>query len=580
MGENLASVLVAGSIFAAVWGVGRVLARKLRIDRRGRRDLLVWSIGLGAAASTFALWMLASLHLFQPVLLASLTMAAAAWGLWEFLCVAANPPDPQVIEIGPDVAALEPAIEASRHKSFVFALAGICVATALVTAFAPTTARDVLAELNAAKDVVLDQGFVASVSQHHERVWPSGFIAAWYAWALALDGPVAATLLSWAAGLFTALAAALFAEQIVGRGHASLAGVLVLLSPVVQLTMTLPCGHTAAAAYATLALGAWWRWAIEGEDRRWLVLALVFGGYAASAGSTALPLLGAIAVASCVLLARDRLPSKAPGYVRVIGLVGLTVALLWGLTHLGSFTFPAPGAVTTRILSHIGPIFVAMLPILWVCRRLTGLGLLIGISLVAAVLGAALSSCSGWVLTLVPIWATAAVWVWQELERLSKGHCIAARSIIAAIACLHCAKFASEAWTCLPVVTGYETRDAYVLRKCPDYNMPLLASRLIGPDSHLVTDRVPAGYLDCRITTDCGLGAHNKASASTQRLRELRKTGVTHVLVAGDSLPTAEAPGPANETPCGELGNTPAVLREFPLGADRLGRRYRLLILR
>ena len=580
MGDNLASLLIAASIAMATWGIGRPAARIFRLDRAGDLAMIAWSIGLGVVALSGLLWLAACLQCFTGELLACATLLAATWGVWECVCAFARPKAAVVVMLSDDSACLPAILPGVRRQSLcAWAMVVLCAALSLVAALAPPTSPAVIARLEPAKELVLAHGCSLA-----EKQFPN-ITDLWFAWALALDGPVAANLIQWLSGLFVALATALLAQILLGAPYASLAATLALLTPGIQARMMGPCDGLAGAAFAALAFSGWWLARIEAADRRWLIVTGLFAVAALASGKAAVPvLMGAAATAAYVNWrhkAGDFVVASSMAGLLMLGLGGLALCCFGGLPD---GWFRARPVAILEAVGLLGPLFVATLPALWICRRLRGLGPLLAICAWSTVLGLSVYERALWAVALVPALAIAAVWVWLELDRLGNSFRYSARILLGALAVASACPLLTGAASAVAVASGYESREEYLLRKCPGYELTLLASHFISPHDHLLAGPAPVGYLACRITSDPRLsrGMVAPATDSVSRQQKLRKMGFTHVLVpeppaqlSSDDAASGGADGRA--APRVQIRED---VTEIALGRTVSGQSFRLLILR
>src|SRR5262249_15830771 len=86
-------------------------------------------------------------------------------------------------------------------------------------------------------------------------------------------------LVHWGLGILLSLATVLFAEPLVGRRWAWLAGLTMLLVPGISNQMMAPMNDVGTTVLTTLGLAAWWRAVVREEDPAWFgVAGVMFGG--------------------------------------------------------------------------------------------------------------------------------------------------------------------------------------------------------------------------------------------------------------------------------------------------------------
>ncbi len=587
---SLHSLLVLGMVLLAAYGVGRPVLRGLGVSGDDRLSTAAWSLGLGLIVVGTAVGLLGMVGMLYPVLLATLTPIAALWGLAEWVGSRAERHEERPLDdAGPESRSAPSAAWREPPKWLVrgmMCLAAIAAGGSLVAALAPPTAGDALCyHLELPKTFLLDHR-IGFLPDHENSTFPL-LAEMWYAWGLALDGPVAAQLVHWAAGVLLALATVLLASPIVGRSWARLAGGLVLLVPGVTNQMTAPLNDAALALACTLAFAAWWRGAITDEGRRWFVVAGLAAGGALATKYVALVFAAAFAVHFVWLVVAQ--PQRRGLLVQgaaVVAVVAASVAGPWYVRaahHRGnpvypflSEVFPAELAANTpdketlpesksplgrhplglaTAAWHItfeperfggrghqlGGLFLAVLPGLAWARRLRGLGWVVGLAAAYWVAWFLLRQNVRFLMPIVPLLAVMAVWVWMEMQRLPS---IPRRVAAAALAVLLGAGAAigvARARDGLGVAVGWESRDDYLVRHEPTWKAADVAAHVLRPGDHLLSQDYRAYYFPCRVTRENTFRQrtqYDRQLASPQDLgRHLRQAGFTHLLLAENQGP-------------------------------------------
>lgn len=477
---------------------------------------------------------------------------------------------------------------AVRAIAVLAALAGLA---ALTSALAPPTAGDALCyHLELPKTFLAEHRLV--FSPYNDNAAFPLLVEMWYLWALALDGGVAAQLVHWAMGVLLALATVVLGAPLLGRSWAWVAGGLILLVPCVTNQMSAPLNDVALAVFTTLALAAWRRidgsshtpWAVTGNGTRcvpaanlcWAVIAGLMLGGAMATKFTAFVFIAAVATPwAWDVCTRPRERRGLILAASITLLVASGVAGLWyarAAWHWGNPLYPyfseylgEPGPLVMPesktplgwdVLSFLsapwkltmhpeqfggrgyqfGGLFLAVLPVLLVTRRLRGLGMLLMIAGVYAALWYALRQNLRFLLPVVPLLAIAAAWVWIELWRFPRlPRCVTAAACAgmllaqAAIPVLRCRQH-------LPVALGLESRDQYLARTEPTYAVAQAANHMLPADARLLSQEYRAFYFDCQVTRE---SIFRRREAYDQQLahpgelsRVLRAAGFSHLLLA------------------------------------------------
>ena len=537
---TLYSLGTLATIVLAVYGIGRPLLRWLRVGDDGVLAATVWSIGLGFVVAGWLLSMAVLAGLPLSVLVGVITLAGSLWGLGEAACaylVLRNPLKIEIAAIDDLAGRMQPKPPGRLlHTILRFGIAMTLLAT-LVMALAPPTSRAAMRNsLELPKIVVLGGSLSDSCASTPQF---GGMI---YAWALLLDGPVAATLLAWFFGLLLAASTALVARAVVGREWAWCAGAFALMAPGVAYQMSAPLDDLMMAAFATLALAAWWRGTVELLSPRWLILAGLFLGAALATKVVAVALLVAAAITWSVEAARrdEHRHEVAIGAARCL-LIALIVASPWWTWVVARGRELATVDGGPSAIVQLGPWFLAIVPGLLVARRLRGLHLLVWVAVVYLLASGLIVPRSRAFAPLVPLLATIATWVCMELSRLPvMARRIAATSLAVTAASLVAANLL-PARDCWRVACGLESRPAYLRSRVGAYAAAEVANRLMRGDSQVLSQDDCGLYFESRVVSNVDL-LDGKSFDATGMLRSLRDQKFTHLLLCssqGDQETTA-----------------------------------------
>jgi len=570
--HQLYSILAFCCIALASFGLGRVILRGLAVGQEDRLSVVVWSMGLGLIAAGSLLLALGLLGLLYVPLIGVLSMAGCFWGLSE------------VFRLGPAAAsdAGAPWPEPNRYLrcGILVAAAAACFGS-LLGALAPPVAGDALCYHLELPKVFLAEHRIGELPYHDNATFPL-LTEMWFLWGLAIDGGVCAQLVHWGLGLLLALATVVLGGPILGRQWAWIAGCVVVLTPGVNNQMTAPLNDVALAAMTTLALAAWHRAVLQGESRRWFVVAGLAAGGALAVKYVAVIFAAAVAGTWLWRLARLRPQRRLllEG-AAVVAVVALSVGGPWyarAAWYRGNPIYPllgevfspaAPGAVDGRptlpgsksplgrspttllaapwhLTMHperfggrghqLGVMLFAAVPGVVLCRRLRGLGTLLAVASCYFILWFLLRQNVRFLFALVPLLAVATVWVWIELGRFppaARWVCIAAFAlVVAAMAVVPLRRSRHQVAAAL----GIEDRASYLLRHEPTWPAAALANAVLGADAHILSQDYRAFYFDCRVTRE---NAYRRLTRYDRQIqspgdfsRLLRAAGFTHLLLA------------------------------------------------
>ncbi len=588
---QLVSLLTVTTIALASFGLGRPIIRALGIAERDRLATGVWSIALGLVLAGLLLATLGLLGLLYAPAIGVLTLAACFWAIGElgrshirryeqeFL------PDDQSEQLdeAPSAPWSPPAAWLLRGMLILAGLA--CLGSLLCALVPPSTAATLDYHLELPKAFLAEH---ALFNMPHEARSTGPLLAEmWFLWALALDGPVAATLVHWGLGILLGLATVLLATPIVGRPWAWMAGCVVLLVPGISGQMAAAQNDVAVALMATLALGAWWQVVVGDESRRWLLPAGMAAGGALAVKHTAILFVCAASVASLWILIRQAPRRRAliEGAV-VVSLLSLMVAGPWyvraayhrgdpvypffaqmrqidvstGETATGETAFaaqsdrplgrslPQLAAAPWHVTMHperfggreyqLGALLLAAVPGMILTRRLRGLGILLGMAAAYGTLWYLLRQDLRLLFPVVPLLAVAVAWVWIEMRRFPSGARVLAGTV-QAVALVACAVVPlADCRGQLAVAVGLESRYEYLSRVEPTYRGAAMVNELSNPDTHVLSQDSRTFYFDHAVTSE---DVYRRSSPDYDHIRSaaalsqrLRRDGFTHLLLAKD----------------------------------------------
>jgi len=542
--DSFCSALALVMLGICAFGLGRPLLRWLPIVPRGGLAVLLWSLATGIGAGGTILLLVARGDGLHPLVLAALGIVAcssAGIELARWLVNGAG--DHWHSRRRRFIAWLQAVTSAPKTSYAVGALAAVSLTAAFVTALAPPAADQTLARsLEVPRTLLLRQGF-----EHATATTALPNLAdLWFLWSLAIEGPVTANLAQWGTGLLLALATALLARPFVGTPLALVAAGLVLLCPAVQSHMSAPDDELLFAFFTTMAVVAACQVLVQGESIAWAVLCGGMLGSASAVRLTAIP----FGIALAIVWARQwRDRQEARPELAMAGRLALLSALVaaapWLLLARPQWEGNPPTASTVSLFA-IGPLLLAMLPGLVFARKLRGLGLLLTLLLVYGVLTVAFSDRPCSLLPLIPLAATAAAWVWQEMPRLPSPTRQLATGALAVSACVApmqgCWQMASR----LPVAIGLERREDYLLARDPTYRAASLFNQICRPDQSVLCQDARNYYFAAPTAVASeGRGRRDNISSDLtprQAVELARQSGHAYVLLA-QKVDTSPHPG-------------------------------------
>lgn len=639
------SLLAVAIIAVAAYGVGRPLVRGLKVAEGDVLVATVVSIAAGLIGASLVLVMLGLAGWLYRETVGMLSLAAAFWGIGEcgrafaeFSSRRTNPStgsraressgeaqsraaEPPVGLIADDVG---PAHFIRRSLLFVTAVA---LFFTIIAALAPPTAGDALCYHLEIPKQFLREHRVAYLPDTDNSTYPL-LVEMLYLWALVLDGPVAAQLVHCGMGALLALAVVLLATPLVGRKWSWCAACLTLLVPGVSNQMTAPLNDVGLAAFTTLALAAWWKACVDQEHPHWYPLAgWMLGG---ALGAKHLAIVFAVVVAAVFAVYAWR--QAALRRVCLSGAAALVVAAsvsgVWYLRaawHHGNPVYPffqekisgtgrptlpadkAPlgrGAVNLGLAPwmvtmfperfggrghQLGVMFLAVLPGLFLCRRLRGLSLLVQIGLGYFVCWYLLRQNVRFLLPIIPLASIAVVWVWMEARRLPAWPRRLFAVAMAAMVLVNVAICVRRARDRAVVALGIESHESYLTRCEPSYPIAVWANSL-GASTRILSAEQRTFYFAGPTTRESlyrrRTGYDRTLGSPHELSRRLRSDGFTHLLLADTLRGSGIHFNPTlsrlvDEATAADGGATLECLaqRDFE-DADGVVRRYRLIALR
>ncbi len=584
--QSVVSILSVVAILLSAYGIGRPILRRLRVCEDDRLTVAVWSMAVGLVVAGGLLACLGMVRAYYVPVIGILSAAACFWGLGEILSDTIHRCEQQVLPEVRKPSWFEPQ-EAAPWAApprwlarLMFVAAALACLGSLTAAMAPPTNGDALCgQLEVPKAMLACHGLEYFADSDHSTA--PLLVEMWYLWALALDTGVAAQLVHWALGVLLILATVVLATPLVGRSWAWIAGGLTALVPGVSHEMSVPLDGAALALLCTLALAGWWRAAVEGESRRWFVLAGIAAGGAL--GTRYLAFLFAAALTLNTLwigsrqAERRRLLWEGTAIITILALslggfwyvrsawhrgnpfyplfqevLNCETAVQRGLPVLSDSALPLgrnPVTLVTaawKVTMHpecyggkqyaLGTLFLAMLPGVFLSRRLRGLGILMAVAGTYWFLWFLLCQDVRSLLPIVPVLSLMSLWVLLEMRRLPVGPRWLAGAAIAGSLAGCCAVGAMECRDRVAVACGWESREDYLSRCEPTWQAARLVNRLAQPGDRILSQERRAFYFDCPLTQEDvyrrRTGYEKEVTDPLEFGRQMRGLGFTYLLLA------------------------------------------------
>lgn len=590
-GLVVVSLLATAMIILSALGIGSAILRALQLETRGV-ERVTWSVTLGLVTGGMILALLGLLGQLYAPLVGGLSVVATVWGLGSLYRWWLEGSADAWLADKPHYQGAEPIADPSAWLLTAVTMLAVGVGvTSLVAALAPPTAGDALCyHLELPKEFLADHR-LSYLPYHDNSTFPL-LGEMWFAWGLALDGPVTAQLVAWCCGWLLAGATFVLAEPLLGRRWAEIAGLATVLVPGLNNHMAAPLVDVPTALLTTLMLAAWLRAAAQDQSRNWLVIAGCLLGGACGVKYVGLvwaaAWLAVVGIECCRQAGAGREILCRAGVVLVIA---ASVGGMWYVRaawHRGDPVWPffsawlpssvpppqtvdktqlglSPIDVVTapwQLTMHpegfggrghrLGVMFLLLLPGLLTARRLRGL---------APLGAAALVYSAGWYLLrqnvrflypIAPLLIVAATWSFIELARWPTVARRLAIGILAAMLAMDSVGPLLRARDKLAVAVGWESRDAYLLRKEPTYGAACVVNTIARPPVRILSQDYRAFYFEDSVIRESvyrRVTGYDRVLAGKPLAGQLRARGFTHLLLVG----TSNASGVRRDTTLADL---------------------------
>lgn len=621
MTATLVSLAASLAMTLTALGLGRPLVRGLGLARDDRFAETVWSLGLGwILAGTFVA-VLGVVGGLSMTVVGLLTVAGCFAGLGQ-------------LSASPEILPADDSLRTPPPPRWLLWCAGLltlaAVVGSLVSALAPPTAGDALCyHLELPKRFLAEHRLVY-LPYNDNATFPL-LAEMWYAWGLALEGPVTAQLVHWQMGLLLAAAGVALARPLIGRPWAWMVGAAIVLVPGVTNQMTAPLNDVALAMCLTLATAAWWQAVVAEEHPNWFIaLGLSLGG---AMGTKYLALLFVVAAGSVGAWRALRTPAMRRRIVRgaaVASVVAASVAGLWYVRaawYRGNPVYPffsevikpADHAETLETLPEtkapmgrsplqllaspwlitmqperfggrghqLGVLALAVLPGLLWARRLRGLGSLFAIAGIYWLVWFLLRQNVRFLLPVAPLLMLAVVWVGMEMPRLPVWPRRVVFAAVGLIVAFNALLPVARCHRHLAVATGWEDRRTYLLREEPSFSAAELSARLLEPGAKILTQDYRTFYFDQPITRENiyrRVTGYDRRISAGQLSQTLRGAGFTHVLLMDSAASAVRHDETLAKLVAGQRAADPTAIEQLLeyriTSTDGASRRYRLVELR
>jgi hypothetical protein len=578
---HLKSLLALAVIGTASLGLGALLARGLQWRIGTRRSALFAeaTLGLVVAGGLLMLFAVAGV-LLRPMIL-GLTFAAAVFGILRLRRTPHDETDPSDHEI----RSTDPRLTSISIGHAAASAALLAIGASLAVALAPPTAGDALCYHLELPKRCLNAGELV-YSPHDDNCTYPLLTEMWFAWGLALDGPVAAQLTQWFCGLLLSGWTYLLAARYLPPRGAMAAAAVVLVAPGVNNQMTVALNDLAPALLGTAAAVTWLEARRSGGFSGYLVVGLFVGG-AIGVKYTALLWAAALAAVWLAAIAADptRRRGLAVGAVAAAA-VALAVAGPWYLRAAllrGDPVYPflsktdAPGAPSTFPESKMplgrdvaglasapwsitmspelvggrahqfGPLFLMFLPCavpLLKNREFRTVAVTAGVYGAACLL---LRQNIRFLLPCLPVAAVGVAYAWQSsaswpnAPRRVAG--IAAVGMLMFLGAIPLARLRHVP----EVAFGLEAREDYLARVEPSFEPAAWMNRNLPTDAHVLSQEQRAFYIRSAVTRESiyrrNTAYPNDIAGRMTLNARLRFGGFTHVLLAEGVAPDDDSSG-------------------------------------
>ena len=307
--SSILSILTLLTMLTAGYGVGRPILRALmRKEEQEPSSTVIWSLLVGWIVIGLMITTLGMAGILYRAVVGIGTLVAAFLGIGEIGRVISERSEDdqdvpsvirQMLRFHENDTEFCHGLVPPRWLLFgMLTIATIAAIASLFGALAPPTAGDALCYHLELPKRFIEAGRFSFLPYSDNSTYPL-LVEVWYLWAMILhgitiQGAIAAQLVHWMCGIMLAMAAFTLARPILGQRWSVIVASIVLLTPGVTNQMTAPLNDVALALMTTMAIAAWWRFAVNREGLAWCVLAGIAAGGAL--GTKYIAALFAIAV--------------------------------------------------------------------------------------------------------------------------------------------------------------------------------------------------------------------------------------------------------------------------------------------
>jgi Protein of unknown function (DUF1420) len=553
------------------FGLGRQILGWLHALPEHPVDGLSMSLPIGLGILSLATFAIGQLGWLNPIGLAALLIVSATLG-WH------------ARGFGWTSSSLTSGMRSIRFSLFhIFLLATLT--STFICALAPVTDGDALCYHLQVPKIWLAAGAPTYEPDLHESVYPA-LVETLYALGLAFASPVSCRLIQWTLGLcFAGLVTAVARPHLGGRAH--WAGLIALLTPAITNGMAAPLNDVALATYGMAALYALTRWLDQPTIRRTVLVGFCCGlaigvKYPALVWSSLIGLImlgssGATGRLQLGFLARARLARISlfaalliatggcwylraynstgnpvhPFFKHTFGGAGLDVVLDPIKRPLEVSPFNLMTALVPMTLqpdrfdsfSHqFGPAYLLFLPAFLLSRPSRRLTSIVGLGYLFLVVCLTQRQSMRFVLIAVGPMAIGVASVasqWFDRREITPRLLIATLVLVLGF---QLALAASRTRHVVSVALGIESREHYLHRREPTYQVGRWVAENLSSNAHIIGQDHRGYYFPCSYTMELahrrrtGLGLNHESAS--QIVSTLRSRGFTHLLMCP---PTSES---------------------------------------
>jgi hypothetical protein len=215
-----------------------------------------------------------------------------------------------------------------------------------------------------------------------------------------------------------------------------------------------------------------------------------------------------------------------------ITLIACTLGGAWYALVGAAQRNAAQAELPREAIASLGVLLLALAPAALWLRPQWSVRLMSAMAAMVLLIGLIAFPHARWWLALAPLVAVVAAFTWQRIAEFPELPRRLAQGAVLGLSLLALRWPLTVAADCGCVALGLETREAYLLRKNPDYAAVVVANSLVPEDGRLLADDRFGAYLHCPIISAAGCWNLLRSRLAPDELaRQLQSQGITHVLV-------------------------------------------------